>query len=57
MRDLNRLLRNAVTVSLFLLLWAGIATTVAAQGPMTIQATANVENWSMWTAKVSINSF
>ena len=40
MRDLNRLLRNAATVSLFLLLLAGIATTVAAQGPMTIQATA-----------------
>jgi hypothetical protein len=39
MRDTNRLLRNAITVSLFLLL-AGIGTTVQAQGRMTIQATA-----------------
>ena len=39
MRDMNRLLRNAITVSLFLLL-AGIGTTVQAQGRMTIQATA-----------------
>jgi hypothetical protein len=41
MRDINRLLRNALTVSFFLLLsWAGIGTTVQAQGRMTIQATA-----------------
>ena len=39
MRDVNRLLRNAITVSLFLLL-GGISTTVQAQGRMTIQATA-----------------
>ena len=39
MRDMNRLLRNALTVSLFLLL-AGIGTTVQAQGRMMIQATA-----------------
>ncbi len=39
MRDMSRLLRNAITVSLFLLL-AGISTTVQAQGRMTIQATA-----------------
>ena len=40
MRDMNRFLRNAITVSLFLLLLAGIGTTVQAQGRMTIQATA-----------------
>ena len=40
MRDVNRLLRNAITVSLLLLLLAGIGTTVQAQGRMTIQATA-----------------
>jgi hypothetical protein len=41
MRDINRLLRNALTVSIFLLLLlAGIGTTVQAQGRMTIQATA-----------------
>jgi len=39
MRDMSRLLRSAITVSLFLLL-AGISTTVQAQGRMTIQATA-----------------
>ena len=39
MRDMSRLLRNAITVSLFLLL-GGISTTVQAQGRMTIQATA-----------------
>ena len=39
MRDMNWLLRNAITVSFFLLL-AGIGTTVQAQGRMTIQATA-----------------
>ena len=40
MRDVNRLLRNAITVSLLLLLLAGIGTTVQAQARMTIQATA-----------------
>lgn len=40
MRDMNRFLCNAITVSLFLLLLAGIGTTVQAQGRMTIQATA-----------------
>ena len=40
MRDVNRLLRNAITVSVLLLLLAGIGTTVQAQGRMTIQATA-----------------
>jgi len=40
MRDMNRFPRNAITVSLFLLLLAGIGTTVQAQGRMTIQATA-----------------
>jgi hypothetical protein len=39
MRDMNRLHRNAITGSLFLLL-LGIGTTVQAQGRMTIQATA-----------------
>jgi len=39
MPDMNRLLRDAIPVSLFLLL-AGIGTTVQAQGRMTIQATA-----------------
>ena len=39
MRDMNKFFRNAITVSLFLLL-AGIGTTVEAQGRMTIQATA-----------------
>src|SRR6267378_2670694 len=39
MRDMNKFFRNAITVSLFLLL-AGIGTTVQAQGRMTIQATA-----------------
>jgi hypothetical protein len=40
MRDLNRLLCDAATVSLLLSLVAGFAITVEAQGPMTIQATA-----------------
>ena len=40
MRDMNRFPRNAITVSLFLLLLAGVGTTVQAQGRMTIQATA-----------------
>jgi len=39
MRDISRLLRNSLMVSLFLLL-AGIGTMVQAQGRMTIQATA-----------------
>jgi hypothetical protein len=39
MRYPNRLFHNAISVSLFLLL-AGIGTTIQAQGPMTIQATA-----------------
>jgi hypothetical protein len=39
MRDMNRILRNALMVSLFPLL-AGIGTTVQAQERMTIQATA-----------------
>src|ERR1700704_623353 len=39
MRDMNRLLRNAIAVSLLLLL-AGIRTTAQTQGRMTIQATA-----------------
>jgi len=39
MRDMNRLLRNAIAVSLLLLL-AGIRTTAQSQGRMTIQATA-----------------
>ena len=39
MRDLNRLLRDAITVSLLLLL-VGIRTTAQTQGRMTIQATA-----------------
>ena len=39
MPDMNKVLRDATTVSLFLLL-AGIGTTVQAQGRMTIQATA-----------------
>ena len=39
MRDMNRLLRNALMVALFPLL-VGISTTVQAQGRMTIQATA-----------------
>jgi len=39
MRDMNRLLLNAITVSISLLL-AGIGTTAQAQGRMTIQATA-----------------
>lgn len=39
MRDMNRILRNALMVSLFPLL-AGISTTVQAQERMTIQATA-----------------
>ena len=39
MRDMNRLLLNAITVSISFLL-AGIGTTAQAQGRMTIQATA-----------------
>ncbi len=39
MRHMSRLLRNAITVFLFVLL-AGIGTTLQAQGRMTIQATA-----------------
>jgi len=39
MQHMNRLLGNAITVSLFLLL-AGIGTTAQAQGRMTVQATA-----------------
>jgi hypothetical protein len=39
MREMGRLLSNAIAVSLFILL-AGIATTLEAQGRMTIQATA-----------------
>ena len=39
MRDMNRILRNALMLSLFSLL-AGISTTVQAQERMTIQATA-----------------
>lgn len=39
MRDMNRLLRNTLIVSFFLVL-AGIGTAVQAQGRMTIQATA-----------------
>ncbi len=38
MRDMSRLLRNTLAVSLFLLV-AGIGTTLQAQGRMTIQAT------------------
>jgi hypothetical protein len=59
MRDMNRLLRNAFTVSLFLLL-AGIGTTVQAQGRMTIQARAmgtNTQMGKIYNINIHIEQF
>ena len=59
MRDMNRLLLNATTVSLFLLL-AGIGTTVQAQGRMTIQATAmgtSTQMGKVYSVNINIEQF
>jgi hypothetical protein len=59
MRDLNRLLRNAITVSLLLLL-AGIRTTAQTQGRMTIQATAmgtSTQLGKMYNVNIHIEQF
>lgn len=61
MRDMNRFLRNAITVSLFLLLLlAGIGTTVQAQGRMTIQATAmgtSTQMGKIYSVNIHIEQF
>jgi len=59
MRHMKRLLRNAITFSLFLLL-AGIGTTVQAQGRMTIQATAmgtSTQLGKMYNINIHIEQF
>jgi hypothetical protein len=59
MRHMKRLLRNAITVSLFLLL-ASIGTTVQAQGRMTIQATAmgtSTQLGKMYNINIHIEQF
>ncbi len=60
MRDVNRLLRNAITVSLLLLLLAGVGTTAQAQGRMTIQATAmgtNTQLGRIYNVNIHIEQF
>ena len=60
MRDMNRFLHNAIIVSLFLLLLAGIGTTVQAQGRMTIQATAmgtSTQMGKIYNVNVHIEQF
>jgi hypothetical protein len=57
---MNRFLRNAITVSLFLLLLAGIGTTVQAQGRMTIQATAmgtSTQMGKIYSVNIHIEQF
>jgi hypothetical protein len=59
MRDMNRLLLNATTVSLFLLL-AGIGTTAQAQGRMMIQATAmgtSTQMGKVYSVNINIEQF
>jgi len=59
MRDMNRLLRNAITVSLLLLL-AGMRTTAQTQGRMTIQATAmgtSTQLGKMYDVNIHIEQF
>ena len=59
MRDMNRFLNNAITVSLFLLL-AGISTTAYAQERMTIQATARGTSTQMgrlYSVNIHIDQF
>jgi hypothetical protein len=59
MRDLNRLLRATITVSLLLLL-AGIRTTAQTQGRMTIQATAmgtSTQLGKMYNVNIHIEQF
>jgi hypothetical protein len=59
MRDMNRLLRNALMVALFPLL-AGISTTVQAQERMTIQATAmgtSTQMGKMFNVNIHIEQF
>jgi hypothetical protein len=59
MRDMNRLLRNALMVGLFLLV-AGISTTVQAQQRMTIQATAmgtSTQMGKMFNVNIHIEQF
>ena len=59
MRDMNRLLLNATTVSLFLLL-AGIGTTAQSQGRMTIQATAmgtSTQMGKVYSVNINIEQF
>ena len=59
MRDLNRLLRDAITVSLLLLL-AGIRTTAQTQGRMAIQATAmgtSTQLGKMYDVNIHIEQF
>jgi len=59
MRDWNRLLRNAITVSLLLLL-VGIRTTAQTQGRMTIQATAmgtSTQLGKMYDVNIHIEQF
>ena len=60
MRDMSRLLRNAITVSLLLLLLAGVGTTAQAQGRMTIQATAmgtNTQLGRIYNVNIHIEQF
>ena len=59
MRDMNRLLRNALMVALFPL-FAGISTTVQAQERMTIQATAmgtSTQMGKMFNVNIHIEQF
>jgi hypothetical protein len=59
MRDMNRILRNALVISLFPLL-AGISTTVQAQERMTIQATAmgtSTQMGKMFNVNIHIDQF
>ena len=59
MRDMNRLLNNAITVSIFLLL-AGISTMAQAQGRMTIQATAmgtSTQMGRLYSVNIHIDQF
>jgi hypothetical protein len=59
MRDMNRLLRNALMVALFPLL-AGISTTVQAQERMTIQTTAmgtSTQMGKMYNVNIHIEQF
>jgi len=54
MPDMNRVLRNAITISVFLFL-TGICTIVQAQGRMTIQATAMGTSTQMGRGPYNIN--